>query len=734
MKAREIGRRLKSVFARLGELPESTLILEDLNHLDDKTITLALSQVVDAVSRRRLELLITCHQSPSLSTLTAIGLDQTCVVSCPYFTEEEVNELVHVYEGDPASWGRMAYLVGRSGFPQLTHAFVVGMSERGWPIEECSDIILSGLSSEDTDAVHDSVRRSLQRDLLEAPRDLLYRLSLMNGPFKKPLALSIAAISPAVHRAGECIDQLVGPWIEAIGKDRYRISPLASGIGLEMFTCEQQKRIHRTIAEESIKQGKLDVFDINTIITHSLLAKWAPGLAKIASVLLSVDFPTLCRLAEHVVLLRFFRTDCPIYPDDLFASIFLRLAQFSLAAATEEKCDVLDITNALFREIDDLPPDELKSTFEAFAVFNVTATLGIANYIENWVDLLNRFMFLAEQDEFARGIVAETEGVSAEDHSRYFSQMFRVGIHNLTSVERLENIIDQLDLIDNRSRALLLTPIDKVSPDYFVHTPWAAGEDDRENFDEVDAEARYARIAEKTLKWGIRSLPIQCWVARSIIFNEFLNDKQNALSVLGEAVKLLGQDPLLEKARATVYWFQGEHKTALEIYRKIAENIKEEDFVECTFALRKAAISAAECSEWLLAEEWFLDAQKAAACLDSNEMAAMEIGLGADAAAAALRAGEFSRALTGFAKSVDSLANLDGNDTLAAAYCRRVVRYAIRWMNSRITGTPVGVEVSAQNSKLTPGACSNPKPLPEIRERPLAHIDFTWYDFRLPDL
>ena len=726
MKTVETRARLNSVFAHLGELSTSTLILEDLNHLDDQNISLVLGRIVDSVRRRGHELLVTCHRKPSLSTLTAIGLDQTCVVNCRNFTENEVRELVDAYGGNPDTWGDIAYVVGHSGHPQLTHAFVVGVSERGWPFEEYTDGISGELSSEDTNAVLSSVRRSLRNDLSEAPRDLLYRLSLMNGHFKKSLALSIADISPAIHRPGECMDQLVGPWIEASGNDRYQISPLAIGIGREMFSSKEQKRIHRKIAEECFNQGKIDVFDINTITIHALKAKWELGLAKIANMILSMDSRTRGRLAEHVVLIHFFGTDCPIYPNDSFISAILRLAQYSLAANTEEKSDVSHIVEALFQEIDSLPPSESKNILEALAVLNVIATLGIANYIDNWVSILIRSIPLVEQNEVVRGICVETEGSYAEDNSKFFGQIFCIGSANLTSVERLENIIDQLDLIDVHRRNLLLTPIDEDSSDYsiFVNAPWAV-EGDRESFDAVDAELRYARMAEKTLSWGIRALTVQCWIARSILLNEYLNDKENALSVLAEAVELLDQDQLLEKARAAVHWYQGEYKTALKIYHKIAEDIKEDNLVERSFALRKAAISAAECDEWLLAEKWFLDAQQAAACLDSNKMAAMAIGLGADAASAALRGGDAGRALDSFAKSVDALANLETDESLAAAYCHRVTRLAIRWVYSRIVGTLEGVD--GRTIKLEPGTCSNPDPLPAIREHPLTHIDFTWY-------
>ncbi len=527
-------------------------------------------------------------------------------------------------------------------------------------------------------------------------------------------------------RAGECMDQLVGPWIEAGRKGRYRISPLVSGIGREMLTLEEQKRIHKTIAEEYFKQGNIDAFDVDTITIHSLAAEWDIGLATIADMVLFSDTQSRDVLAEHTMLLRFFRTDCPIYPKDQAVSAMLRLVQFTLAVATDKQSDVSRIVVALFNEIDALPSGEIKNITETLAFFEVNLTLGIANHIDNWVRILTRLIHIVEQNENVRDYMATIEGVTAEDNSIFFGQIFGAGSSNLTSVERLELIIEQLDVIDNHTRALFLTPIDNGSPDYsvFVNMPLVR-EQNSENFDAVNAEVRYARMAEKTLSWGIRSLTAQCWVARSTILNEYLNDKEKSLSVLDEAVDLLGQDRILDRARATVHWHHGEHEIVLEIYRNIAEHIGENSPVERTFALREAAISAAKCSEWMLADKWFREAGRAATCLDGSNMFAMAIGLNADAAAAALRAGNSDKALAAFAEIVDSLANLEANDSLAAAYCLRVIRHAILWAYSYITGT--FVEVGGQPIKFEPGTCSNPDPPPKIRELPLGHIDYAWY-------
>src|SRR5208282_5080650 len=89
--ANETRRRLDTVFARIGGLPSPLLILEDLNQFDNASVTLSLARVIEALRRRDRPVIITCYRKPSARTLVDAGLDQGCVVDCPYFSEEEAH-------------------------------------------------------------------------------------------------------------------------------------------------------------------------------------------------------------------------------------------------------------------------------------------------------------------------------------------------------------------------------------------------------------------------------------------------------------------------------------------------------------------------------------------------------------------------------------------------------------------------------------------------------------------
>ena len=304
----------------------------------------------------------------------------------------------------------------------------------------------------------------------------------------------------------------------------------------------------------------------------------------------------------------------------------LRLAQFKLVAATGEGGAVSDIATALFNEASGIPEVKSRRVFEQMASGVVLSTLGVANYLDNWVALLVSFKTMIKTDDFLKGLVANLERTVEQTDSNFFSMLFYIGSANLASVDRLEHIIYELDELDANDRVLLLTPINKNFSDYslFINGPWAT-QQHSENFDAADASGRYERMAEKTRDWGVRSLSLQCSVAQAKMLDEYQNNREGALRVLERAEAMQGNDLILSRATAKIHWRHDKHEKALEIFRGIADQVGSDSPVERAFALREAAISASKCDEWLIAEKWFLEAQRAANLVQGDDMVAMAV-------------------------------------------------------------------------------------------------------------
>ena len=726
LEEREVCMLLDMVFVRIGEFPSCTVILEDLNNVERPRVALSLARVTEALRRRYRTMIVTCHRKPSMSVLTRVGLDPRCVVTCGYLSEDEASLLVSAYAGNPKVWGRLTHIAGGFGHPQLSHAFVKGIAVRGWPIHEMDKILGHGFSSEDIDAVREDSRRTLLAALPHQTRNLLYRLSLAVGSFDRSIALGLGKISPSILDAGECLDQLIGPWVEGIGNSLFRVSPLVSGAGAQMLSSGDQQLIHQTIAVHRLGDGRVNVHDIDTILLHAISGKSGQALSTIAGLVVTANTDTLEKLAEYVMFFRFLKTETQIFPEDPFLSALLRLAQFNLTATHTERSDISDIVDALFSEVSALPGGDAKRVFEYFALISVLRILGIANHLNQWLCFLVKLKDIIEEGQLPPEVTSALDGEVGDTSSHLLSGLFTIGSGNLASVKRLEHIIDQLDGLQSSCRKLFLSPMDESLSDcsLFINGPWNK-ERTEEDFDPADAAERYWRMAKRTRNWEIPLLSLQCTVAQAVVTDEYKKDTQGALRVIREAIEDVGDDPILSQALARIHFNAHEYPQAFDAFRMVADQIGIHNSVDRAFSLREAAICAAKCDDWVRAETWFLDAAAAAESVGTEDMDVMAIGLAADSAVAAVETGNQNQALRRLAEAIGALREIDPERSLRAAHCHRVVRHTVLWAQSRIQRTDVRVE--GLPIRADAGICSNPDPLPEVRELPLGDIDIAMY-------
>lgn len=719
----ETLRRLDMTFARMGGLPAHALILEDLNRIDNDRVARSFARLAEAARRHDREVLVTSYMAPSAEVLASAGLDNRSVVQCTYFTEGETSSLVEIYGGDPGVWGRLAHVAGAGGHPQLTHTFVRGMATRGWPRTEIRTVLESGISSDDIEELREHARQRLAMELPTEQREMLYRLSLTSGRFTRALALTVGSLAPPLPRPGEQLDSLIGPWIETVGKNLFRLSPLARTSGTSVLPPAQQVMIHETIAVEMVKRRSLTPADADAVLMHGLLGHSSWSLIAIANSVLTAGEDTIRMLAEQLMVLPLLHVEHPPFIENPTISIILRLAQFKLVAAIERP-ETAEVLAALIQELDALEEQgEIRDATHAMVLSVILATMGVANHLDNWVALLVKFTTLVADDEFLSSLKGNVERNNGSK-ATLESMLFGIGSAGLASVERLENIIIQLDAVEREARLRLLAPLMDSSADYsvLVSAPWVR-QHSSENLDATDAATRYDRMAHRTAGWGIRPLTIQFWVARAVMFDEYLDARDRALAIIDEAVSILGDDIQFSRARAKILWRANRHAEALCILRDIADDIGVDNPVERAFALREAAISAAKCNDWPQAQVWFREASNASRRAQTKDMLLMTIGLDADSAVAALECGEVQESLRQMIAAVEALPQSDPNGSLRAAYLHRVIRHSVLWIQSRIDGRPL--KVGAERIAMAPGACSNPEPT-DI-QGPLGPLDFVWY-------
>ena len=714
--------KLNQVAAETLLLRDNILVFEDFKAIGNNDLILFIGYVIEELRKSNVHLLITCYTQPALTALTNLGIDTQSVVQCQPFSLQEIKLLIQIYSGDTEGWGRYIYARSGLGHPILAHALITSLANRNWPENEKTSILRSDFSAPDLDRSLAFARKRIVSELPVEERDLLYRLSLVIGPFSRHLAIALSEIEPVITRAGESIDHLTGPWIEELPQSQYKISSLIARCGKEMLSAEEIRRVHECIVVELTSKAEWSIGDIDRICLHAISADRADKLFLIArSVLLSES--DIVRSIARQSSLVMWSTDKPIIEIDAVASAYMRLAQFKLAEVTGDKVRICKVVDALCNEIDLIPVDQARDLSWIYAVGLIARIPGIVNHVDNWLSMLLRLIAISHTFQFWKEDFDGAESTADSPDWEGFSVMFSDGVAGINSVARFEFIVDQLCDSPPDSRSLLLRPFDEVFSDYFelVRGAWLT-ERKSSDYDAEDALVRYGRIAKKTSKWKEKCFSLQAYSVQAAILEHDLEDLSRGLSLIQNVIKDCGNDPILIRAMGQMYLKKCDYKNALTKYRRLVTNPGTSNPSRKAHTFREAAISAAYSNELTQAEDWFMTAVHTAKKAGTNDLHALSLGLKADAALIALRSRQTLRALTRLRESIDGLTLLDLESSLRTRYTYATVYHTILHIRSNISN---GFDGQLDNIRY--GLCSVPEPPMAIRDHPLGPIEYLWY-------
>jgi tetratricopeptide (TPR) repeat protein len=703
-----------------------TLILDDLNCFESSSVRARISSLLSRLSRSDRLTIFTCYRPPPISTLTSLGIEGDPILNLPYLSEKETEKLVELNGGDPIYWGKIAYHSGGQGHPQLTHAFVRGMATSHWPKTRFKAIVSSGFSSEDIDAERDAARRGLTTAFPEATRKLLYRLSLIIGRFDRQTAISLGEVAPKIDNAAERFDVLNGPWIESFGAKKFRVSPLAATAGTNMLTKQEVVAIHTAMAEHRLSVKSIRIPDLESAFGHALAASSESHLVQIANLIVIANQDVTKALSDQFMLLQVLRTDASVFNNSDTVNILLRLAQFKLLAAGTKPSDARECCSALLRELSLIKDPRSREITEIAVLAQIVCTMGAASIVPNWIHHLEAFRKKCETEPMLQGLSIFSE-VSSDWPGTAFEMMFTIGTAKINSVSSLEEVFVGLDRIGKEARSVWLGTESKVARDFsiLVNGPWAS-ESQLEVLNTSDALLRYERMRQMSISWDQLPLAVSCAAAQMALYDEHMKNPKEAYRIYEEMEAVYGELPLLLRAKAKVLSREGRNIEACDIYRQNLERIGTASTIDRAFALRDAAICAAEIEDWVQALEWFSNAKLAAEKADTSDMEVMAVGLLGDAAVANTKIGNYNDAVKCMLECLLLLKNkIDAASSLNAGYCHRIARHATLWMVSVIEEE--NIQLGSQAAGMLPGACSNYTPHRDAISRPLGHIDVTIY-------
>lgn len=715
----ETASRLARLHGELAASPVTHLILDDLNGMDDPAVRDALARLLATLRRRDATAVVTTYRTPAVTTLQSVAPDIADVVEVGYFTSEEVADLVTQAGGD-RKYADAIRRAAASGHPQLTMAIVLNLRAADWSRGTLAKVLGGNLEAE-LGSERRAARERIVGQLTDEAYALLLRTSLIRGSFDRALAIKLAYLDPAVPRGGVALDRLVGPWIEPFRRGRLRISPLIQNAADEMLSAEECRAVHRCVAEATmLRPDGLEPADASVAMHHALRSGETGLVVGFAQSVVTCGPDMTDALAPYLTELMFLRLDRPIFPQDGAASAMMRLAQLLalLPYGTAEQARACWTT---------LEAERLEmhgaTLFEGLCLSKLLLHPRTGELFDDWFETILRFDRLCLADP-------QLGEANSSFHSRAGGKphitgvLFAGQIRSIATVAGFRAILERLSREDSDTRERVLSSFRPGRGDIsvLVNHGWLR-ESRTDAFDWEVAQREYAACFDLATGWGNTMLASRCAIAQAICIDENGGDPDRALDVLTEAELCIGESIALGRARAKILWRRMDHAAALPLLVAAAE-AGGQDRIEQAYIARDAGISAAALGEWDAARGWFDRAQHAAAKTSAiPSVGAMAIGLLADTAHAAFKAGRPDIAIEKMRDALMALPSIDPNGTIQEAYCHRVVRHGLLWLYREITG----LELDGEETFYRPGAASNPEPPEAIRSHPLVALDMSFY-------
>ncbi|MYC28420.1 MAG: hypothetical protein F4X63_10585 [Nitrospira sp. SB0662_bin_26] len=726
----QVARALIQAADSMKEFGLRGLIVDDLDWVMEPSVQGSLHYLVHSANRSDVLLVLNSSDSPTSDFLFVCDLQAGIARTLSEFTEEDIQEILAKYRVSNEHWAKYIHLVSGGGHPQLAMAFIQNMVASGWNPKELQTLDALLLGSPAINEVRKRTRERLLKDMPKATRQLIERLSLKTGGFSRELAIDLGKLEPQISDAGIILDTLIGSWVDQLEGDRFNLSPLLSGFAEKTLGTNEKEEIHSAIADSLTKKRSLDVIDMNSALFAAWSSKNDAAMIKLCMAILGSDSSELGMIAPHLSIFRMFRTDTIAYPANAAISHMFRGAQVLLV--NQESDSPVNIQDALRRfseEAKNVEHDVVRESMNLLIYSKLLIQTSKKGMGTNFISVIQELDQLLENEncvlpsEALDGIKEiEKEGISA------IGFMFVNQAGKLSKIEELSVVFDFLESSSSELRSRLLAPLghDDFDVDLLVTGAWL-NEHKEDTIDPSAHSAVFARLEKLALGWNQTDLAVCCRKFRAIILDEYGNDKNGALAVLEEGLSMFGQtNSELVREKAKVLYRSDDHEGSLALSKTLIESDAPLNEIEKAFLGRDAAISAEKQGDFETARRFYLFGSVAAHKSNIPDMAAMHIGLLADAALASWHDGDRQTCLQDFVTVLDELSKIKPDETLRTAHCHAVARHVLLWLDRDITGEKRLLE-GGEEITIYPGCVSNPEPHPKIKERYIPPIEISWY-------
>jgi hypothetical protein len=688
------------------------------------SVTEPLSGLIYTALAQRGRVIITSQQALLPRWFAALGISEACQLQVPRFTQTDVFELARLL-GCPSEITTVPWadwILGQTqGHPQLVHARLVRLKEEGWPRPSVQELF-----SQPTEVAEERARarQQLLGGVSQDARELISRLSLLIGTFRRDHAIAIGEISPTIPRPGDAFDALLGPWIEVAARNYFRVSALLADAGQEVWSARQALAMRAELAGAVLRCAPRTLTEAAEALFQGLFSRASgPVLAVLGSLYHASD-AVLQRVSDEMpwFLLWAVGTGTSSFPPDRKVNYLVRMLQFRIAAKARPET-AAKIANTWEAEC-------ATTSEDADALqqrYLLAAELCLHHPTLSASDLISHLEEIAKVERIAGGMA---EGIlpafpqfaewATSDH---VTELFRIAIHRNPSLEFLSELLAAMveAPLELRDRLLVAFRTRPEDARLLIDATWTSEQGrDKPRWDECLKALRL--VADTAQGWGLPEMAAAALASVSVILDEYLDREDEALAAITEGERRLGASRILAEQRATVALNRKHYSDALEQWNRLypaSDAGEPAGDMRSVIGARRGGEAAGCAGDWQRAAQFFLTARRHAR---GSSQPATAAGLLADAGFAYWKAGSGRLAFDCFYEGLRMLDAIpDPATDLRSLVALKRFGHVLLWVAK--SGSH---DVSELLAIPAPGMCSQPGLPGEFRKLPLTPIAGLW--------
>ena len=644
----------------------------------------------DVMMSLKKKVVITSQTTPPASLGSLFPNDGLVTRQVPYLDYDEVFNFAKNC-GCPSeekldSWVPIL-LAKTKGHPSLLTAWTKRLMERNWPDPSLMDIVQS---PDIADVLKEARQRLADTAPSEEAKDLAYRLSVIRQPFRKDHAVKVAASPLAYTRRlvahpGQVFDFLVGPWIEPVGDEYYRISPLLEGSGEAIFGPQDLKNLHKVVSDAFYYCKPVTYVELKGMLIHGLAGEATEAVTAVISSLIQYADSTLwtkIRQDFDWILGLGSTPGRPIYPANPWTSQLLRFLQYRIATELGRGKVAASIRTAWESEIQAIHQPEFRTHARTFYLAQLIMRLEVAIPLKAVANAIMEILSLVKQLPRSKESGSDELFTSA-DLASGLMNFITPRCSNMDEFQRLFEAIEE-DAFGSRSEFLALLE-ENLERLIFIFDPAWTSEYKSEDPNWQGCLELFEKVARKSIEWRAYVIASVAYRCIAVIYDEHLSDRESAFDAVSKGETAIPiRSYLLEHVRAGILHHQGDHCQAINIWALLMEQWKSVPLQVVFLMSRWGQMSAAAIGDWNLAAQM---AHYAETVANDRDLTFIAAGFRADKAFALWKSGEIVDSVLAFESVLDSFEKLPDPETdLGSRRLQRFVGHAIGWLRDEVRG------------------------------------------------